>query len=185
MTTQGTAQHSPFTSSLTNLEARWCAVRVRARCERMAAGLLERKGIRYYLPMQQIVRQYQRKRRQTDRLLLPGYVLVQIRLGDYVPVLDTLHVTGFVRLDNAPAIIPQAEIDLLARVANSGRATELVAVHDLHIGDEIEVIGGDLTGLKGRLVAIKGKEFLSVQLLHTEHALLLDIDRRYIRNQTA
>ncbi len=185
MTTQGTAQQSPFTCSLTTQEARWCAVRVRARCERVVAGLLERKGIRSYLPMQQIVRQYQRKRRLTERPLLPGYVLIQVCLWDYVPVLDTMHVTGFVRQDNAPAIIPQSEIDLLARVADSGRSADLVAVSDLRPGGEVEVIGGDLTGLKGRLVAVKGKEFVSVQLLHTEHALLLDIDRKYIRTVTA
>jgi transcriptional antiterminator RfaH len=175
------ASISPYTRTLDSCEKRWFAIQVRPRCERLVSRYLQQKEIRAYAPMQQIVRQYTRKRKIVEKPLLSSYVLIQICHPEYVHVLETENVIGFVRHDKAPALIPQEQIDLLRRVAGSNLETDIVKLEQIEPGDWLEIIGGDLTGMRGRMVAYKGKSYVSIELMQLDSAIIIDIDAKYLR----
>lgn len=173
-------QVSKFTKTLDTQERKWFAIRVMAKSEKVVARALGRKGIPYYLPIQTRVRHYTRKTKTVELPLLKGYLLVHLLLDDYIHVLDTQHVVGFVKSDNAPAVVRDEEIELLRRVEGSSHYAKTISTEELIPGSEMEIIGGDLTGLRGRLVEVKGKEYVSIELIHMDSAIILEVDRKYL-----
>lgn len=172
---------SPFTKTLDQEERRWFALRVRPKSEKMVGAQLLKKGVPTYVPVQKKVRYYTRKVKKVELPLIKGYVLVHMILEDYIKVLDTEHAIGFVRNEKAPSPIPEEAIDLLRRVEGSAHHADAVPLDQLQLGVELEIIGGELTGMQGRLCDIKGKEFVSIELIHMDTAIILDIDRKYLR----
>ena len=49
-------------------------------------------------------------------------------------------------------------------------------------GNEVEVIEGPMTGVKGIVVRLKGQDRLVIKIDAIQQALSIDIDSRYIKN---
>jgi len=52
---------------------------------------------------------------------------------------------------------------------------------EIAVGEEIEIIGGLLTGLKARMTERKGRNKVLVELQSVGVGLLLDVEEKYIR----
>ena len=176
-----TGKTSPFTKTMSDKERFWFAIRVRPKCEKLVRDRLMEKGIPNYVPIQVKIRHYTRKVKKVELPLIKGYVLVHALLEDYLSIIETEHVLGFLRSDRAPAVIPEKDINILRRVEGSAHAVDSIPLEELQAGAMLEIIGGDLTGMAGRLVSIKGKDLVSVELIHLDTAILLDIDKKYLR----
>lgn len=170
-----------FTQTLDEQTKKWFAIRVRPKCEKVVKAALEKKEIESYVPLQKKTRYYTRKVKKVELPLIKGYVLGYLILDDYVKVLETEHIIGFVRSDQAPSPIPEAEIELLRRVEGSSLNVESISLEELQMGAHIEIIGGELTGMFGRVCEVKGREFVSIELVHLDSAIMLDIDKKYLR----
>ncbi len=175
--------HQTQTSPINQLhpsEARWFAVRTNYKREKLVKQLLERKGIANYLPLRQVTRRYTRKVRTLELPLISCYVFVKIVRSQYVPVLETPDVLGFVKMRKDLLAIPDEEIELLRRIAGEG--IEVVADPAQYCeGDRVEIIGGNLTGLQGRLVAIDGSRVFVVELEHIGYSLRMHVPAHLLR----
>ncbi len=161
---------------LHHTEPRWFAVHTRARCEKFVQRALAKKSIHAYVPLSRVLRRYVRSTRLTEKPIIPGYVFVKITKTDYVPVLETENAVGFVRFDKDLLAIPEAEIDLLRRIALED-GLEVTAVPGLLAeGDPVEISGGALTGLRGYIVKTEGKRRFQVALERLGYSLLITVD---------
>jgi transcription antitermination factor NusG len=140
---------------------------------------LAKKGIIAYTPVNKIVRQYKRKRKVVDLPLINCYVFVQIRKAEYVPVLETEYVHRFITFSKNLIAIPDREILLLKRICReiSEIKTEEISFQK---GKEVEIIAGNLTGIKGKLVDDLGKNFL-VELEYIGIGLRIEVDPKYLK----
>ncbi len=162
-------------------EPRWFAVRTRSKSEKMVQRMLEKKGISAWLPLQKLLRRYTRSTRMTEKPLLNGYVFVRIVQGQYVRVLETEHVAGFVRFSKDLIAVPQAEIDILKRITlEEGLEVEAVPGVAFAEGDPVEISAGNLMGLAGRVVRSEGKRKFQVELQHLFHSLLITVDAAFL-----
>jgi len=165
-------------------ELRWFAVRTRSKSEKMVQRDLEKKGIHSYLPLQKLLRRYTRSTRWVEKPLMNCYVFVRILKGEYVRVLETEHVTGFVRFSKDLLSIPQSEIDILRRITlEDGLEVEAVT-GTFTEGDWVEISAGNLMGLKGRIVQVEGKRKFQVELQHLFHSLLITVDAAFLERST-
>ncbi|MBK6931243.1 MAG: transcription termination/antitermination NusG family protein [Saprospirales bacterium] len=112
-------------------ERRWFAVYTRARSEKWVQRALTKKGIYAYVPLQRLYRRYTRSTRLTEKPLIPGYVFVHINWPDYIPVLETEHVAGFVRFSKNLIAIPGPEIVLLRRITWKKTSTSALCPEQL------------------------------------------------------
>lgn len=168
------------TNHLHPAEPRWFAVRTRSKSEKMVQRMLEKKGIVAWLPLQKLMRRYSRSTRLTEKPLLNGYVFVRIIREQYVPVLETEHVAGFVRFSKDLLSVPQAEIDLLKRITlEDGLDVEAIPGAFAE-GDWVEISAGNLMGLRGRVVRTEGKRKFQVELQHLLHSLLITVDAAFL-----
>jgi len=163
-------------------EARWFAVRTGFRKEKIVHKRLSSKGIVSYLPLYKVIRRYERKVKHLELPLINSYIFVKISKAEYVRVLETEQVHAFVHFNRNLIAIPEAEIDTIHRVL--GEDTEIAVLEEGYKkGDQVEVIGGRLTGLHGELIEGEGQKRLIIRLENIGVGLEVEIDAKYLRKQ--
>lgn len=177
--TMNTNTNTPI-NHLDETTYRWFALRTRSKSEKFVQRLLEKKGITCYLPLQLTVRRYGRTMRRIQKPLINCYVFVHIVKSQYVPVLETENVAGFIRFSKDLISIPESEIALLRRITlEEGLELEVVQ-GKFEAGDAVEIAMGNLVGLKGRIVKADGKKKMQVELDQIGYSLLITIDAAFL-----
>jgi transcription antitermination factor NusG len=162
-------------SHLHETEQRWFAVYTRFKSEKVVHRLLATKNIEVYLPLQKVTRRYTRKIKHHEIPLISCYVFVKITKAEYVPVLETENVVRFIKFARNLYAIPDHEIDIIKRVTGEGE--DVVAEPgSFKEGDMVEVIGGKLTGIRGRMVEKHGKKQVVVELESIGYSLRMTVD---------
>jgi transcription antitermination factor NusG len=101
---------------------------------------------------------------------------VKITNKEYVPVLETEHVLKFIRFSKNLISIPEAEIEIIKRVVGEGIEVEIEQGNRYKEGDEVEIVAGNLLGLKGRLISINGKKQMLVELENMGYSLRMEVE---------
>lgn len=161
-------------------EQRWFAVYTKFKREKIVLRQLTERGIEAYLPLQSYTRRYTRKIKQVELPLISCYIFTKINKQHYIPVLETPDVVNFVKPAKELIAIPDSEMLLMKRVVGEGMELE-VEPSSYQIGDEVEIIGGNLTGIKGWLVETKtGKNFV-IELDNLGYSLRMAVDPAMLR----
>lgn len=165
---------------LHDTEPRWFAVHTRSKSEKFVQRMLAKKGIHAWLPLQKLMRRYTRSTRLTEKPLINCYIFVKIAKEQYVPVLETENVAGFVKFGKNLIAIPESEIEMLKRITlEDGLDVETVE-GGFAEGDPVEIAAGNLTGLRGRIVKVEGKRKFQVELDYLFRSLLITIDAAFL-----
>lgn len=167
-------------NQLDEREPRWFAVYTMAKREKMVTRHLRQKGIECYLPLQQLTRYYTRKVKHVELPLIRGYVFVHITKDEYVPVLETPDVVNFVKFNKNLIAIPEREIDIIRRVVGD-KMEAFAEPLSLSAGDVVEIIGGQLTGIQGRMVQRENKNEILLELTTIGLALRVTVKEEYLR----
>ncbi len=162
-------------------DKRWYAIRTKFRSEKYVCGLLEAQAVEAYIPLMYRTRRYQRKIKHYKVPLISSYVFVHISKEEYVRVLKTLYVFGFVYVGGRLVAIPDAEMELMKRVTGEEMEWSIQDQVKLVDGDPIEIIGGTLVGVRGTMLYKHNKSEVVVELAHIGKQLLLTVDKKYIR----
>jgi transcription antitermination factor NusG len=145
--------------------AKWYAISVYSRHEKLVARCLAEGDVRHLLPLYRSVRRWKDRRKELDMVLFPGYVFVNVFLRDRLRVLQVPGVVNFVTFQGRPTPVPESEIQSLS----SGLASGLdVQPHPyLRAGRRVRVTRGPLASSEGILVRKKDhfRLVLSVDLL--------------------
>lgn len=156
----------------------WYAIWTKSNSEQLVADQLAAKGLDIFLPKISVWSRRGGVRHVIRIPMFSGYVFLRADMDKNV-YLDVIKARGVVRLlgdrwDSLCAI-PEAEIDALQQVVNSGLA---VTPHSyLHEGQHVRVTAGPLKGVDGILVEDKSEKgilVLSVDLLRRSVAVQID-----------
>ncbi len=169
-----------YENHLETKEPKWFAIQTRYKREKLVRAALERKGVQAYLPINKVIRKWERKVREVELPLINCYLFVKITKSQYIKVLETENVVNFVRFSKNLISIPEKEIDLLKRITGEFQNLE-IDNESISEGDEIEIISGNLTGLKGVLIQKNNKKKLKVKLDCLNYFLLMEVDSKLLR----
>lgn len=164
-----------YESQLNDQQPLWFATYVKYKREKLVHQRLTEKGIRSYLPLQSFTRHYTRKVKTVELPLISCYVFTHITKKEYIKVLQTADVVDFIRFSGKAIPIPEIEMKLLQRVVGEKMDLE-VEPNSYRIGDEVEIIGGDLTGVKGILLEQENKKNFIIELNHIGYSLRMQVD---------
>ncbi len=170
MDTPGTIENH-----LSAKEPRWFAVYTRYKREKLVDKRLKEQGIESYLPIQSLSRQYGRKVRIVELPLIGTYLFTRITKPEYVTVLRTQDVVGFVKFSQNLIAIPDEEIRILQRVVGQGIEVD-VKPNSYQVGDEVEITAGNLTGLKGILQATNQNKNFVIELNQIGYSLRIQVE---------
>jgi len=168
-------------NQLSASESRWFAVYTKYKCEKYVADQLSKKNIESYIPIITKTKRYSRKIKKYQIPLINCYVFVNIKKPEYVPTLETEYVMKFLKQGKDLICIPQEEIEILKRVV--GDVEEIYAIEQniFQAGEEVEVVSGNLTGMKGRIVSKSGKRNFVVELTTIGYQLSIQVDMNLLK----
>jgi transcription antitermination factor NusG len=159
----------------------WYALQTKYKTEKYVVEQLKKKGIEAYVPLIKVTKRYERKIKNIELPLINCYVFIRIDLKDKVRALQTEYVYRFVSQTGKEERIADEEINLLKRVVgefegqvNSGQIT-------YSVGEEVEVISGSLTGIKGKLLKKSGKHNFVVELTSIGYELQIEMNEKMLR----
>jgi transcription antitermination factor NusG len=154
--------------------ARWYAVSVRPRHEKVVTRHLEHQGLNYFLPVYRSVRRWKDRRKELDMALFPGYVFVNLNLRDRLGVLRAPGVVQFVNFQGQPAAVPDSEIRALESGISAGLRPQPHPY--MRQGRRVRVKSGPLVGAEGIMVRRKEsfRLVLSIDLLM--RSVMIEID---------
>ncbi|MEA5050841.1 MAG: transcription termination/antitermination protein NusG [Oscillospiraceae bacterium] len=162
--------------------AKWYVVHTYSGYENKVATnlekLVENRRLHEYIeevkiPTEKVVEIKDNKRKEVERKIFPGYVLVKMTMTDesWYVVRNTRGVTGFVGTTTKPIPLTQAEVDKL------GVETKEIVI-DYAVGDNVKVSEGPLAGFIGTVEEIdreKQKVKVKVSMFGRETTAELEV----------
>ena len=109
---------------------------------------------RVVVPTEQVVETKDGQKVQTEKRVLPGYVLVNMDMTPdaWTVVKNTPGVTGFVGASNKPVPLSQPEVDRILHTATTAERPRAVAQFEL--GESVKVTSGPLSDFDGEIVDV-------------------------------
>ena len=121
----------------------------------------------------------ERKVRQTNAPLFPGYVCCQFDSLKRLPILVTPGVISVVGRGRVPLPVNDSEIAAIQMIVTSGFHAEPWPY--LEVGQKIRIEGESLSGLEGILIQFKGNNRIVVSVSLLRRSVALEIDRDCVR----
>jgi len=152
----------------------WHAVYTRHQHEKSVAEQFSARGIEVFLPLYDVVRQWNDRQKRLSLPLFPCYVFFRGGLERRVAIVSTPGVHSIVRFAETDATIDANEIEAIRRVVNSRLQ---VGPHPfLCCGDRVRIKAGPLAGIEGILVRKKTsfRLVLSAEILGKSIAVEVD-----------
>lgn len=136
-------------------EKKWFALYTKPRWEKKIDGILIRKGIESWCPLQKVEKQWSDRKKIIEDPLFKSYVFVRIDDAERTKVLTTDGVLNFVHYLGKPAVIKTEEIDIIKKylaekdarisiISHEGfkEETKIIVNHGVFMGNEGTVLRG-------------------------------------------
>jgi transcription antitermination factor NusG len=157
---------------------RWFAVYTHARWEKKVAALLTRKNIENYCPLNRVLRQWSDRKKIVYEPLFTCYVFVRISNAERVSVLQTDGVLNYVIWQGRPAIIRDAEIEVIKNFLLEHTNVRLEKI-DVDVNDTVRIKCGLFMEQEGKVVEVMGKT-LRVSLPSLGYVMLAEIPKSHV-----
>jgi transcriptional antiterminator NusG len=110
---------------------------------------------RVVVPTEQVIETKDGQKVQTEKRVLPGYVLVNMDMSDeaWTVVKNTPGVTGFVGAGAKPVPLSQSEVDRILHTGAAGAPAPKAQV-EFQLGESVKVTSGPLSDFDGEIVDV-------------------------------
>lgn len=142
----------------------WFAVYTAPRAEKKVRERFQQSGIEHYLPVQMVTRKWHDRLKKVEQPVLAGYIFVRILPEEASKVLMTYGAIAFVREQSRPAVIPDSQIERLRQMVEMSNEEVEFNIAELEPGAPVRIVRGELAGLIGELVEVKGKFKVAIRL---------------------
>jgi transcriptional antiterminator NusG len=134
--------------------------KVKANLEHRIESMGQRQRFRrVVVPTEQVIETKDGQKVQTEKRVLPGYVLVNMDLNDdaWTVVKNTPGVTGFVGAGSKPVPLAQPEVD---RILHTGAGAESRprAQFEFQLGESVKITSGHLSDFDGEIVDVNADQ---------------------------
>jgi transcriptional antiterminator NusG len=116
---------------------------------------------RVVVPTEQVIETKDGQKVQTEKRVLPGYVLVNMNMSDeaWTVVKGTPGVTGFVGAGAKPVPLSQPEVDrILHHGAPAGPGQAPKSLVEFSLGESVKVTSGPLSDFDGEIVDVNADQ---------------------------
>jgi transcriptional antiterminator NusG len=146
-------------------EESWFVTQVIPRHEKSVDTILGIKCYQHFLPIHRARRKWSDRTKVVDEPLFPGYVFVRVKRSLMGPILGIPGVIRIVSFGGVPHPISEEEIEALRLVFRSSR--EVCSFPYLNVGQNVRVISGPLSGIRGIVTKFKKHDrlILSIDLI--------------------
>jgi transcription antitermination factor NusG len=161
-----------------NSKPAWYALQVRSRRENHVVSQISSQGYECFLPTYRNVRQWSDRVKEVEQPLFPGYLFCRFNFHERRPVTTTPGVMQIVGTGRTAVPVDDNEIIALQLALSSGLPRQPWPY--LEVGQRVRINYGNLRGLEGLLVNLKGNHrvVLSVSLL--QRSVAMEVDAQWL-----
>ena len=134
--------------------------KVKANLEHRIESMGQRQRFRrVVVPTEQVIETKDGQKVQTEKRILPGYVLVNMNLNDdsWSVVKNTPGVTGFAGPGGKPVPLTQGDVDRLLHTGAGGDARPRAQV-EFQLGESVKITSGHLSDFDGEIVDVNADQ---------------------------
>ena len=157
----------------------WFVAYTYPNAEKKINSQLIMQNIDTYLPLQKVIRQWSRGKKQLEVPLFPNYIFVKVTPKQWSHVLSVPGIVRFVTSEKKPAVISEGEINTV-KMLLSEQYEVCIDNEGLDIGNKVKVITGPLMGMEGVLVGKRGEKRFVVNLKSLDRVLSISIPIMYL-----
>ena len=154
----------------------WYVLHVRPRCEKKMAEYCRLNRFKYYLPLRQETKIYQRRKVTVEKPLFPSYVFVTFDDDGRMVLLKTNNIVRILK--------PHSRRQLLYELAQIRRALAvdpcLSPISALRKGHRVRIKGGPFMGVEGIVSSVKGKAKVCLNVDMIGQAVAVEVDRELL-----
>ncbi len=162
-------------------QTNWYAIYTKPRAEKKVFERLSQRGYNVYLPLTTSIRQWSDRKKKVVVPLISGYVFINIDKEFLFETLKIQGTLGTLRYLGKPAIIRNYEIENIKILMNdAGQLCELESI-SFEKGEQVEVIRGPFTGLRGQSVNIQGKHRIVIEIEAIGSRLAVNVPLNFVR----
>ena len=158
----------------------WYAIYVRSKAEKKVAFELSRSGIDHYLPLKKVLKQWSDRKKWIEEPLFKSYIFVYVDQHDYYKALQIQGAVKYISFEGKAVAIPPTQIDAI-RYYLSEKEPEEIDFNQWKKGQKVEVISGSMAGLIGKMVQLKGKNWLIIEIEAIGHSINIQIPKSKIK----
>ncbi len=152
----------------------WYALYTKSRAEKKVLEQLTRMGIKAYLPMKKILRQWSDRKKWVEMPVISSYIFINIPKQDYRRVFDVNGVVAYVSYKGKACTIPDSDIEAMRRTIENQLDFD-VETDKLEKGQTITVTSGPLKGIIGEVLEVQGAKKLYLQISNIGYTLVVDL----------
>lgn len=142
----------------------WYAVYTAPRAEKKVRERFLERGIEHYLPIRIVESQWHDRVKKIEQPVINGYIFVYVSAEQMPDVLGTYGAIAFVRERSRPVPIPVAQMEVLKQMVDKSETEVEFSVSDIPAGTPVRINSGNLCGMIGELVEVKGKHKVLVRM---------------------
>lgn len=156
----------------------WYALYVHSRAEKKVFAYLQDMGIEAYLPLVTRMKQWSDRMKKVDEPLFKSYLFVRADEKNHYDILSVPGVTKFVSFERKAVQVPENQIIAIKKYCNDFVEDERqLEQKELHEGQLVRIVCGEMRGLIGRLAKNNNKKRLIVYIESVGHYLPINIAR--------
>ena len=162
------------------MEKKWYALYTKPRWEKKVDGLLIKKGIEAWCPLQKVMKQWSDRKKIIEEPLFKSYVFVNIARDERTNVLMTDGVLNFVYHVGKPAVIRSEEIDIIKKyLSDTQAAISIQSLESLDENTRIKVNHGIFMDSTGTVLR-GGKKKVYVKLESLGQVMVVEFPVEYL-----
>jgi transcription antitermination factor NusG len=153
----------------------WYALYTRPRWEKKVQREMQLRGFEHYLPLITVEKQWSDRKKKVEEPLIKSYIFVRVSEREYFDVLNVDGALAYVKFEGKPASIPDWQIEAVKKTIDNQLPFELTGNH-LWPGEHVKITHGNLKGLEGEILNMKGKNRLVIRIESVGYSLVVEMD---------
>ncbi len=137
----------------------WFVLYTKSRSEKLVANGLQQRGIEVYCPLRKVKRKWSDRVKMVEEPLFRSYCFVNLAEHQRSLVFGAPGVVGYLYWLKKPAVVRQAEIDLIKDMLNDFDHNTL-EILDFKTADRLRITSGAFMDQEGDIVSTQGKTLL-------------------------
>ncbi|MDW3191844.1 MAG: UpxY family transcription antiterminator [Cytophagales bacterium] len=139
----------------------WHVIYTRPNFERKVASELVAKGIEFFMPSRDEVRQWHDRKKKMNVLVFPGYIFVRVNVREVYMIYAINGFVNFVSNEGHPDVISD---ELMSAIQTLLEGEFSIKTGALISGDKIKIGHGAFQGLEGILLEDRGESKVAVRV---------------------
>jgi transcriptional antiterminator RfaH len=159
----------------------WYAIYTRANGEKRLFEYLQEKNIECYLPMRKVLKYWSDRKKWVEEPLFKCYIFVKVSYLEFFNALNTPGAVCYVSFGGRAQSIPEIQINNVRAFLTQSEREVTLSYERVHKGVSVEVLHGNLKGIKGEVTNILGQSRLVIRIDSMNCCLHVNILREEVR----